>query len=173
LYPFFELHLLLQNHEPTLDLKYVIPLFILDFASVFHANTSSLPDNAAITSIVLKIKKQGLVGTDLFTTHQGLLVDIRKPYFGTALGLAASDFQALAGKSNVGTFGTTPSAGWHTVTLSSTARPYINKTGTTQFRLRFQKDDNDDKGADYLRFYSGNFTTSTFRPLLIIQYYVP
>ena len=172
MYPFFELHLLLQNHEPTLDLKYVIPLFILDFASVFHANTSSLPDNAAITSIVLKIKKQGLVGTDLFTTHQGLLVDIRKPYFGTALGLAASDFQASASKSNVGTFGSTPSVSWYTVTLSSSAHLYINKTGTTQFRLRFQKDDNDDLAADYLKFYSGYAATAS-RPVLIIQYYVP
>jgi hypothetical protein len=143
------------------------------YRSILLFNTASLPDNAVITSIVLKIKKQGLVGTDPFTTHQGLLVDIRKPYFGIALGLAASDFQALASKNSVGTFGTTPSAGWYSVTLNSTARPYINKTGTTQFRLRFQKDDNDDMGADYLKFYSGNFTTSTSRPLLIIQYYVP
>jgi hypothetical protein len=40
--------------------------------------------------------------------------------------------------------------------LSSTTRYNINKTGTTQFRLRFQKDDNDDLAADYLKFYSGN-----------------
>jgi len=143
------------------------------YRSILSFNTASLPDTAVITSIVLKIKKQGLVGTDPFTTHLGLLVDIRKPYFGTALGLAASDFQATAGKSSVGTFGTTPSAGWYSVTLSSTARPYINKTGTTQFRLRFEKGDNDDMGADYMKFFSGNYTTSTSRPLLIIQYYVP
>jgi hypothetical protein len=142
------------------------------YRSILSFNTASLPDNAVITSVVLKIKKQGLVGTNPFTTHQGLKADIRKPYFGTALGLAASDFQALASISSVGTFGTTPSAGWYSVTLSSTARPYINKTGTTQFRLRFQKDDNDDMGADYLKFYSGNAGTAS-RPVLIIQYYVP
>jgi len=57
--------------------------------------------------------------------------------------------------------------------LNSTARPYINKTGSTQFRLRFKLDDNDDMGADYMKFYSGNFTTTSSRPLLIIQYYLP
>jgi len=143
------------------------------YRSILSFNTAGLPDNAVITSIVIKIKKQGLVGTNPFTTHQGLLVDIRKPYFGPALGLAASDFQALASKGSVGTFGTTPSTGWYSVTLNSTARPYINKTGSTQFRLRFKLDDNDDMGADYMKFYSGNFTTTSSRPLLIIQYYLP
>jgi hypothetical protein len=142
------------------------------YRAILSFNTASLPDTAVITSVKIKIKKQGLVGTNPFTTHQGLLVDIRKPYFGTELGLAAVDFQATASKSNVGTFGTTPSAGWYSVTLNSTARLYINKTGTTQFRLRFQKDDNDDLSADYLKFYSGNAAT-TSRPVLIIQYYVP
>jgi len=142
------------------------------YRSILSFNTAILPDNAVITSIVLKIKKQGLVGTDPFTTHQGLLVDIRKPYFGTALGLVASDFQASAGRSNVGTFGTTPSAGWYSVTLNSTARPYINKSGTTQFRLRFKLDDDNDNLADYLKFYSGNAGTAS-RPVLIIQYYMP
>jgi hypothetical protein len=143
------------------------------YRSLLSFNTSTLPDNAVITSVVLKIKKQGLVGTNPFTTHQGLLADIRKPYFGTALGLAASDFQALASISSVGTFGTTPSAGWYSVTLNSTARPYINKTGTTQFRLRFKLDDNDDLGADYVMFYSGNWSTVADRPLLVVQYYIP
>lgn len=54
-----------------------------------------------------------------------------------------------------------------------TARPYINKTGTTQFRLRFKLDDDNDNLADYMKFFSGNYTTSTSCPLLIIQYYVP
>jgi len=143
------------------------------YRSILSFNTSSLPDNAVITSIVIKIKKQGLVGINPFTTHQGLLVDIRKPYFGPALGLAASDFQALASKGSVGTFGTTPSVGWYSVTLNSTARPYINKTGTTQFRLRFKLDDDNDNLADYMKFFSGNYTTTSSRPLLIIQYSLP
>lgn len=141
--------------------------------AILSFNTAILPDTAVVTSVVLKIKKQSLVGTDPFTTHQGLLVDIRKPYFGAAVVLAASDFQASAGKSSVGTFGSTPSSGWYSVTLNSTAFSHINKLGTTQFRLRFKLGDNDDNGADSMKFYSGNFSGTASRPLLIIQYYVP
>jgi hypothetical protein len=143
------------------------------YRSLLSFDTSSLPDNAVINSVVLKIKKQGLAGTNPFTTHQGLKVDIRKPYFGTTLTLVPSDFQAAASKMAVGTFGSTPQAGWYSVNLNSTAYAYMNKTGTTQFRLRFFLDDNDDMGADYVMFYSGDWSTLGDRPVLVVQYYVP
>jgi hypothetical protein len=141
--------------------------------AILSFNTAILPDTAVVTSVVLKIKKQSLVGTNPFTTHQGLLVDIRKPFFGVGVGLAAADFQATADKNSVGTFGSTPSSGWYSVTLNSTAFSYINKLGTTQFRLRFKLDDNNDDLANTMKFFSGNAGTSTDRPMLIIKYYVP
>jgi hypothetical protein len=49
----------------------------------------------------------------------------------------------------------------------------MNKTGTTQFRLRFMLDDNDDMGADYVMFYSVDWSTLGDRPVLVVQYYVP
>jgi hypothetical protein len=49
---------------------------------------------------------------------------------------------------------------------------YINRTGVTQFRLRFALDDNNNGTADYLLFYSGNAATSK-RPTLVIKYYAP
>jgi hypothetical protein len=143
------------------------------YRSLLSFDTSTLPDHAVITSVVVKIKKQGLVGSNPFNTHQGLKVDIRKPFFGVTLALVASDFQAVAGKPAVGTFGSTPVSGWYRVTLNSSAYAYINKTGTTQFRLRFQKDDNDDMGDDYVMFYSGDWSNASDRPLLIVQYYIP
>jgi len=143
------------------------------YRSLLSFDTSTLPDNAVITSVVLKIKKQGLAGTDPFTTHQGLKVDIRKPYFGTTLALVASDFQTAASKSVVGTFGSTPQAGWYSVNLNSSAYTYVNKTGTTQFRLRFLLDDNDDMGNDYVMFFSGDWSTAADRPRLVVQYYAP
>ena len=143
------------------------------YRSILSFDSSSLPDTAVVTSVVLKIKKQGLVGTDPFTNLAPLRADIRKPYFGPALALAASDFQAVAGKSSAATFGVPPSAGWYTATLNSIAYPHINKLGTTQFRLRFQLDDDNDNAADYMKFFSGNYPTTTSRPLLLIQYYIP
>jgi len=54
------------------------------------------------------------------------------------------------------------------------ARSYdlLNLTGVTQFRLRFDLDDNDDMAPDYLRFYTGNAPAAD-RPELIIDYYLP
>ncbi len=141
------------------------------YRAILSFDTAVLPDslsNAKIISVVLKIRRQGIAGTNPFTTHNGLRVDIRKPYFGPGLGLAASDFQA-SGVNLVGTFGANPVNNWYTATLKATAYPQINRTGTTQFRLRFGLDDDNDKIADLIKFYSGN-AGYVFRPILIIKY---
>jgi len=139
------------------------------YVGFLHFDTSSLPDTAVITSVTLKIQKQGLTGTDPFTTHSGLLVDVQKPYFGTTAALVINDFQATAGQSSVATFNPQPVSNWYSAIMNSTGYTYINLTGTTQFRLRFTLDDNNDKGADYVKFYSGD-ATAVNRPQLIVQY---
>jgi hypothetical protein len=143
------------------------------YRAVLSFNTASLPDTAVITNVTLKIKKQGQVGTDPFTILGWLKADIRKNYFGTSLALVIGDFQAGVSKAAVGKFGATPSDNWYSTILLSTGYPYINLTGTTQFRLYFTKDDNDNGVADYMRFFSGNYATASARPTLIVQYYVP
>jgi hypothetical protein len=105
-------------------------------------------------------------------TLGNLLMDIRKPYFGSNAKLVVSDFQAGASKNSMGVLSSVPGTSWRTVTLKSAAYPFINLTGQTQFRLRFTKDDNDDKGADYLKIYSGNAVEAN-RPQLIVEYSVP
>jgi hypothetical protein len=142
------------------------------FRAVLSFDTSSLPDNAVITSVTVKIMRQSMVGTNPFTTHKPLYIVIRKPYFGKGVTLAPHDFQALANK-GVGLVVNKNVAGWYSANLRRTAFPFINLTGTTQLRLRFSMDDNNDNGADYLRFYSGNCSYSTYRPLLIVKYYLP
>jgi hypothetical protein len=112
------------------------------------------------------------MGTDPFSTHGGLKVDIRKPYFGSAAALSLSDFQTASSLNAVATFTNTPVGGWYSTKLSATAFPYINLTGPTQFRLRFARDDNDDRSSDYLKFYSGN-AAAGYRPTLIIEYQLP
>ena len=73
----------------------------------------------------------------------------------------------------VGLFANNPQAGgWYVTTLKTTAYPVINRTGITQFRLRFQTDDDNDAVADFLRFYSGNAAAAN-RPVLVIEYFVP
>jgi hypothetical protein len=143
------------------------------YRAILSFNTASLPNNATIIKVTLKIRKAGLVGTDPFTILGGLRADIRKPYFGTTLGLLVSDFQAVANRASVGTFATPPVLNWYSATIVAVAYPFINLTGPTQFRLRFVTDDDDDIGADYMSFFSGNYATVSARPTLIITYYVP
>jgi len=143
------------------------------YRAILSFDTSGLPDNAVITKVTLKIRKQGLVGTDPFTTHGNIKVDVRKGAFGGNNALQLADFQAAASKNAAGTIKNTPSSGWYPVTFNSSAFTYINLTGMTQFRLRFAIDDNNDHGADYLKFYSGNYSNTSLRPLLVIEYYVP
>jgi hypothetical protein len=121
--------------------------------------------------VSLKIKKQGIVGGNPFNTHGNILVDIRKPYFDTAVELQPSDFQAPADRSAVGSMAGAAGATWYTATLDPGAFPYINVAGTTQFRLRFALDDNDDHDQDYMKFYSGN-AASADQPVLTIHYHL-
>jgi len=139
------------------------------FRAILSFKTASLPDTATIISVTLKIKRYSIVGTNPFTTHGNILVDIRSGPFGTA-GLQLSDFKAPASMDNVARFSNNPLAGnWYSVNINPTAFAYINKTGLTQFRLRFFTDDNDDMGADFLKFFSGDAAAAS-RPVLIIQY---
>jgi hypothetical protein len=140
------------------------------YRAVLSFNTGSLPDNAKITRVVLKIKRHSIAGTNPFTTHRKIAIDIRKFTFSNNAALQSADFQAVASRNAVGFIANNPAAGgWYSVRLSSIASDYINLKGNTQFRLRFQMDDDNDAVADFIRFYSGNNILAQ-RPLLVIEY---
>src|SRR5688572_19393450 len=48
------------------------------YRSILQFNTASLPDNAVITKVTLKIRRQSVVGTNPFATHGKVVVDIRQ-----------------------------------------------------------------------------------------------
>jgi PKD repeat protein len=142
------------------------------YRSILHFNTSSLPDNAVITDAFLKIKRESGSGSP-FSTHRLIAVDIHKGPFSNNPALQVTDFQAVTGMLRAGFFTNNPyPGGWYLSNFKSAAHPYINLTGSTQFRLRFQLDDDNDAVADHIRFYSGNATPS-YRPVLVIEYFVP
>ena len=150
------------------------------YRSILSFDTTTIPDNATIKSITLKIKRPAtgyLIGNNNpFTWGLGLKADLCKFFFGTTSALQLNDFnynQTTNCTLLAATFGSTPTANWYSANVLSTAFAKVNKTGLTQFRLRFALDDNDDKQADYLKFYSGNTTTAADRPQLVITYSVP
>ena len=142
------------------------------YRGILSFDTTGLPDTARILSVTLQVRKQGIVGTNPFKTHGRLRVDIRKPYFGTSIGLQLSDFQTKPNQASVAVFGKPSSTGWYSASLAPISFTNINVLGSTQFRLRFAKDDNNDSSADYVKLFSGNGKTSN-RPVLIVKYYIP
>ncbi|MEW6404974.1 MAG: hypothetical protein AB1649_24525 [Chloroflexota bacterium] len=148
------------------------------FRAILHFPTQYLPDNAVVTRVILMIKSQTVVGSDPFTTHQSVQVDIHKGLLGPngffgLFSLQPGDFQAAANRDAVGLIANNPVGGWYWSTLDATAFPYVNLTGATQIRLRFQLDDNDDMSDDYIKFFSGNAESQGDRPQLSVEYYVP
>ena len=142
------------------------------YRAILSFNTASIPPTAVVTSATLKIKKASGSPTNPFATHGNIVVDVKKGTFGTSV-LQAPDFQAAATKTGVLTIPNAPVSGWYSKSLSAASLTYINRAGLTQFRLRFNKDDDNDRVADFIKFYSGNFATGSARPILLIQYYIP
>jgi M6 family metalloprotease-like protein len=136
------------------------------YRGILSFNTTTFSDTATIVSVWIDIRKSGVTGTNPFNTHGSLVCDLRKGYFGTSA-LLITDWSAYASLNSAGTFAAY-SDGWYSTSLKSSAFNYINRSGTTQCRVRFTKDDNDDRGTDILKIYSGNSGSS--KPTLWIEY---
>ena len=134
-------------------------------------DTSALPDGAVVTSVRIELRFISAAGTNPFLTHGALNVDIANPTFG-ATALAPGDFEAVPTAYDVAACGSALAAGWFGCDLVSNLGD-INLFGFTQFRLWFDLPDNDDLRPDYLKIASGNNPKAIYRPVLIVEYYVP
>jgi hypothetical protein len=142
------------------------------YRGILSFNTSSLPDNAVIVAVQVKVKRQGTVGTNPYATHGALLVEIRGGAFSNNIGLQKSDFSDPASTGSVRDQMIPITSSWYAAQLAPANLPLVSRTGSTQFRLFFSRDDNDDRSADSIRFYSGNSASANV-PQLIVMYYVP
>jgi hypothetical protein len=147
------------------------------YRGILSFKTAGLPDNAVITKVVLRLTRYSVAGSgNPFAIFQGMYIDMRKGFFGSAAGLQNGDFEAAASKTGLGTFNPTPVGALYTFQLPATAFPYINKLasngGVTQLRLRFKLDDNNDSTMNDTLFYSGSALTENV-PVLTILYHLP
>ncbi|HEX6291750.1 MAG TPA: PHB depolymerase family esterase [Herpetosiphonaceae bacterium] len=144
------------------------------FRGVLSFNTASIPDGATILGAELRLYyTQAAVGNPWI--GMGYLVgDLRQGCLGTACSLAASDFEASVSVSQAVTFaapsGTAGAGALVSGSLTSGTLPYINKTGPTQVKLRFQNNSNRNGYSDYLLLAGGEYFTSSYRPVLIVKY---
>ncbi|MCQ3939120.1 MAG: hypothetical protein DPW18_19055 [Chloroflexi bacterium] len=143
-----------------------------EYRGILSFNTIGIPDDAILTSAEVRIKRQGIVGTDPFATHGDLLLEIRTGAFSGSLALQLSDFRAAGSAGAVQERLTAQTYPWYTAVLGSTNLKYVNKYGVTQFRLRFTLGDNDDMSADHLKLFTGEAAASN-RPVLLVTYFVP
>ena len=142
------------------------------YRTVVSFDTSSIPDGATIVSVTLRLLRGSLSGTNPFTTHGTCWVDVQNGSgFSGSTTLQTGDFQAAATAIQAASLSNAASNGtWSTASLNAAGLAAVNKTGTTQLRVYFNLDDNDDTGNDYLGYYSGNSATAANRPQLVVTY---
>ncbi|MEP7013610.1 MAG: M14 family zinc carboxypeptidase [Acidobacteriota bacterium] len=141
------------------------------YKTVVSFDTSPIPDGATILSATLRLRRGTSSGTNPFTTHGTCWADVQTGAFSGSTTLQTGDFQATAtavqatSLTNAATDGT-----WSEGSLNASGLAAISKTSTTQLRVYFNLDDNDDNGNDYIGYYSGNNSTSGNRPQLVVTY---
>ncbi|WP_243555726.1 extracellular catalytic domain type 1 short-chain-length polyhydroxyalkanoate depolymerase [Priestia megaterium] len=132
------------------------------YRTILSFDTSSLPDDAIITDVSLKIYRKSLTGNVTF-----LKSDIKSGVFGTSSTLEQIDYQASPSISG-GFQMSVPSLdnGYTTTQLPSSLWGYINKTGKTQFRL--SNSGPADFLSDVVEIYGGDH--SAYAPTLTVSY---
>jgi subtilisin family serine protease len=141
------------------------------YKTIVSFNTASIPDTATITSATLRLVRGTSLGTNPFTTFGSCLVDIVTGGFGGSTAFVIADWQAAATATGVATMSNpTANGSASTGTLNAAGLAAINKTGTTQLRLAFTLDDNNNLAYDYIGFFSGENATASNRPQLTVTY---
>jgi len=142
------------------------------YKSVVSFDTSAIPDGATIVSATLRLRRGTVSGTSPFTTHGTCWADVQSGTgFSGSTALQTGDFQAAATAVQAASLTNAANNGdWSTGNLNAAGLAAISKTGTTQLRVYFNLDDNDDTGNDYIGYYSGDNTTAANRPQLVVTY---
>jgi choice-of-anchor B domain-containing protein len=141
------------------------------YKAIVSFDTSAIPDGATIVSATLRLRRGTVSGTNPFTTHGTCWADVRSGGFSGSTALQTGDFQAAATVAQAASLSNAASNGaWSEGNLNAAGLGAIDKAGTTQLRVYFALDDNDDLSNDYIGYYSGDNATSANRPQLVVTY---
>jgi hypothetical protein len=141
------------------------------YRTILSFDTGTIPDNAVLDTVTVKIKKSSGVGLNPFNVLGNILADVEYGNFGTEV-LEAIDFDDAACAIGALTFTNTPSNDWYAQDMLADDFDCVKLTGNTQVRLYFETDDNDNLSADYKDFHSGDATSSK-RPKIVVTYHAP
>ena len=142
------------------------------YKSILSFDTSSIPAGATIQSATLRLRRGTVRGSNPFTNGFGqCLVDVQSGGFSGNTALQASDFEAAATATAAASMTAPASNGdWSEGVLDASGRAAINDGGTTQFRVYFEVDDNDNGADDHMGYYSSNNSNSANHPQLVVTY---
>src|SRR6478752_6675697 len=132
------------------------------YRTILSFDTSSLPDDAIITDVSLKIYRKSSTGN-----ISSLKGDIKSGVFGTSSALEQIDYQASPSIS-AGFQMSVPSLnnGYTTIQLPSSLWGYMNRAGKTQFRL--SSSGPADFLSDVVEIYGGD--NPAYAPTLTVSY---
>jgi len=143
------------------------------FKGFLSFDTSTIPDDAVIQAVELRLRRSGSAGTpyNLGQIH----VDIAPTEgFNNNPALESDDFDAAAAIVNATTLSENDTNGtWSTGFLSETDANAINRQGVSQFRLYFTLPNDGNGDRDWIDFNSGDHPTASFHPQLIVTYETP
>jgi hypothetical protein len=145
------------------------------YLSILSFDTSSLPDNALIQTVILRIRQWSVIGDDNPLDESNLRIDIKEGSFSTYYVLQIADFEDTPSGDTVAIIPIhSPSEGnnWYSAVFNTAGKGFINLTNKTQLRLRFGQITNGDNTADYIKFYSGDHPDGS-HPELIVTYIIP
>jgi len=141
------------------------------YKTVVSFDTSTIPDAATIVTATLRLRRGTASGSNPFNTHGTCWVDVQSGGFSASTALQSGDFQATATAAQAASLSNAASNGsWSEGSLDAAGLAAVDKAGTTQLRVYFDLDDNDDRGNDYLGYYSGDNATAGNRPQLVVTY---
>ena len=133
-------------------------------------DTSPIPDGATVVSATLRLRRQSVRGTNPFGVLGRCRIDVQTGGFGGSAALQAADFEAVATVARAGTLSNASRRGeWSTGTLDAAGLAAINRTGTTQLRIAFELDDNNNRRQDTIGWTSGDRKPAV-RPELVVTY---
>lgn len=142
------------------------------YKSILSFDTSSIPAGATIQSATLRLRRGTVRGSNPFTNGFGqCLVDVNSGGFSGSTAIQGSDFQAPATATAAAALTAPASNGdWSEGVLNAAGVAAVNASGTTQFRVYFEVDDNDNGADDHMGYYSGDNSNAANHPQLVVTY---
>ena len=132
------------------------------YRTILSFDTGSLPDDAIITDVSLKIYRKSSTGN-----ISSLKGDIKSGVFGTSSALEQIDYQASPSISAGFQMSVPPlNNGYTTIQLPSSLWGYMNRIGKTQFRL--SSSGPADFLSDVVEIYGGD--NPAYAPTLTVSY---